>query len=169
MIKIVRYLLLCLLPVFAGCRKELKPAEVDITDPVRHYYPVIQGEQLDVTYEMENISPEPLVIQEIQTTCGCILPLDDLPIVILPDKKGRIRLSYDSSKNTGQVDHIVWLYGNFADSAYREVRFDTNVVPPADYTRDYEQIYRERVHGQRTLHELVNGTPAEKGYYTDYK
>ena len=151
-----------------SCHKDLQPADVEIVDVDRHYYPVVQGEQLDVNYEIENVSKEPLVIQEIQTTCGCLLPLDKLPIVVLPGKKGHVSLTYDSSKNTGEVDHTVWLYGNFTDSAYRELHFDTNVVPPADYTRDYEQIYREKIHGHRTLHELVNGTSSEKGYYTDY-
>lgn len=156
-----------LLTALSSCDKNLEPAEVEIIDPDRHYYPILQGEQLNVNYEIENVSDEPLVIQEIQTTCGCILPMDELPIVILPNKEGRVHLKYDSSKNSGEVDHYVWLYGNFTDSTYRELHFDTNVVPPPDYTRDYEQISRERIHGQRTLHDLVNGNPSEKGYYTD--
>lgn len=155
-----------LLPLLCGCKKELHPVDVEIVDPIRHYYPVVQGEQLDINFEIENISDEPLVIQEIQTTCGCILPLDELPIVVLPDKTGRVHFTYDSSKNTGKVDHTVWLYGNFTDSIYREMHFDTHVVPPADYTRDYEQIYRDKIHGHRSLHELVNGSSTEKGYYT---
>lgn len=153
--------------LFTGCEKELTPVDVDIIDPQRHYYPVVQGENLSVIYELENNSEDPLVIQEIQTTCGCLVPFDKLPIVILPKKKGRVNLRYDSSKNTGAVEHFVWLYGNFVDSTYRELQFDTNVVPPADFTRDYEQIYNERTAGSRTLHELVNGNPSEKGYYTD--
>ena len=151
-----------------GCKKELQPVDVEITDPIRHYYPVVQGEQLAVTYEIENISDQPLVIQEIQTTCGCILPKDELPMVILPDKTGRIRLNYDTTKNTGEVEHYVWVYGNFTDSIWREMHFTTNVVPPADYTRDYEMIYQEKVTGIATaIKDFVDGKSSEKGYYTD--
>lgn len=155
---------ICLL---AACDKQLQPAEVEIIDPVRHYYPVVQGEPLAITYEIENISKEPLVIQEVQTTCGCLVPQDLLPLVVLPNKTGKLNLTFDTTKNTGAVEHFVWLYGNFTDSVYRELMFDTNVVPPADYTRDYEEIYHERNHGSRTIKDMVDGLSSEKGYYTD--
>lgn len=143
------------------------PATVEIVDPQRHYYPVLQGEIMKVSYEIENTSDEPLIIQEIQTTCGCIIPSDELPIVILPKKTGRINLAYNTTKNTGAVDHYIWLYGNFADSAYRELSFDTNVVPPADYTRDYEQLYHEHTTRSGSLRDFIDGFSYEKGYYTD--
>lgn len=154
---------------FVACKeKELKPAEVLITDPDRHYYPVIQGELLPIVYEIENTSKEPLVIQEIQTSCGCIVPTDELPIMVLPNKRGFIRLGYNSNKNTGHVEHQIYLYGNFTDSLYRMLKFDTNVVPPADYTRDYEVLWHEEMErGGFSLRDLVDGSAAEKGYYTD--
>lgn len=154
--------------LLAGCEKKLLPAQVEIIDPVRHYYPVVQGEQLAVSYEIENTSSEPLVIQEVQTTCGCLVPADLLPLVVLPNKTGRLNLTFDTTKNSGAVEHFVWLYGNFTDSTYRELMFDTNIVPPADYSRDYEQLYHERNHGTRTIKDMVDGLSSEKGYYTDH-
>lgn len=155
--------------LLAGCEKKLAPAVVEIVDPLRHYYPVIQGEILGISYEIENISEEPLVIQEIQTTCGCLIPTDDLPIIVLPKKRGRVNLKYETIKNTGVVDHYVWLYGNFSDSTYRELFFDTNVVPPADYTRDYEQLYLDKITGNESvsIRNLVDGYTSDRGYYTD--
>ena len=49
--------------------------------------------------------------------------------------------------------------------------FDTNVVPPSDYTRDYEELYNQEVEagGETTLTDLVDGTSNQKGYYTDEK
>lgn len=139
-----------------------------ITDPDRHYYPVIQGEILPITYEIENISDHPLVVQEIQTSCGCLIPFDDLPIMVLPNKKNTIRLGYNSIKNTGHVEHQVYLYGNFTDSLYRLLTFDTNVVPPADYTRDYEVLYHDQAQKAKLkIEDLVDGNSIEKGYYTD--
>lgn len=159
------------LMIFAACKeKELKPVDIKVNDPYRHYYPVIQGETLPVVYEIENTSKDPLVIQEIQTSCGCIVPSDDLPIMVLPGKKGRVRLAYNSNKNTGFVEHQVYLYGNFTDSVYRLLTFDTHVVPPADYTRDYEERWKnqeERGGDAITLEELVDGKSTQKGYYTD--
>lgn len=153
--------------VLFSCKKELKPATVEIVDQVRHYYPVIQGEILAITYEIENTSNNTLFIRELQTTCGCIIPKDDLPIVILPKRSGKVRLGFDTIKNSGYVEHYVWCYGNFADSTWREMRFTTNVVPPADYVHDYEQLYRDREYRLPTIRELVEGNSADKGYYTD--
>lgn len=157
------------LPLSSCTEKDLEEADVVITDPKnRHYYPVIQGEILPIDYEIENVSDEPLVIQEIQTSCGCLIPYDDLPIMVLPKKKNTVRLGYNSNKNTGYVRHQVYLYGNFKDSTRRVLTFDTNVVPPADYTRDYEVLYHEEA--QRPpikVEDLVDGTSANKGYYTD--
>lgn len=154
--------------LFSCKEKQLNEVDVVIEDPHRHYYPVIQGETLPVHYDIENVSDEPLVIQEIQTSCGCLVPFDDLPIVVLPGKTGRVRLGYNSIKNTGFVEHQVYLYGNFTDSVYRELKFDTHVVPPADYTRDYEELWHEQTQrGDRTLKDLVDGDSSNKGYYTD--
>lgn len=153
--------------LLAGCEKKLKPVDVEITDPKRHYYPVIQGELLGITYDIENVSDSPLFIQEIQTTCGCMFPQDKLPIVILPKQTGKVHFTYNSTKNTGPVEHFAWLYGNFTDSLYRELQFDTNVVPPSDYTRDYEEIYHKVVTKSPDLKDLVDGKSTDKGYYTD--
>ena len=148
--------------------KRLKEADVDIIDMHRHYYPVIQGEILPIRYEIDNLGDVPLVVQEIQTSCGCLIPYDDLPIMVLPGKTNTIRLGYNSIKNTGHVQHQIYLYGNFTDSTYRLLTFDTNVVPPADYTRDYEVLYHEQAgRAHMKLEDLVDGNSIEKGYYTD--
>ena len=158
--------------MIVGCKdKDLAPAEVFITDPDRHYYPVVQGEVLKVEYEIENIGDETLVIKEIQTSCGCLVPYDDLPILVLPNRKNRVRLAYNTIKNMGHVEHQVYLYGNFTDSAYRQLNFDTNVVPASDYIRDYEELWQVQVdkYGGTSIKNLVDGDSSDKGYYTDFK
>ena len=153
--------------ISGACERKLKPVDVEITDPHRHYYPVIQGELLGITYDIENTSDHPLFIREIQTTCGCMFNEDKLPIVILPKQTGKVHFTYNSTKNTGYVEHFAWLYGNFADSLYRELQFDTNVVPPVDYTRDYEELYHNVVTRSDDMKDLVDGRSTDKGYYTD--
>lgn len=150
-----------------SCEKHLKPASVIVVDPIRHYYPVIQGEMMELSYEIENISDNPLFIQELQTTCGCIVPREELPIVILPHKVGIVHLTFNTIKNTGYVDHFVYCYGNFKDSTCVELEFDTNVVPRADYVHDYEQLWQEQTKSSKSIREFVDGMPGQKGYYTN--
>lgn len=156
-----------LLLLFAACEKKLQPASYIIVDPVRHYYPVIQGQMLDVTYEIENTSDHPLFIQEIQTSCGCIVPRDELPVVVLPHKSNFIRTEFNSIKNSGFVSHNIYLYGNFKDTTCVELQFDTNVVPRPDYVRDYEQLYMEQSKSSNPFHGLVGGGKEQKGYFTN--
>ena len=144
--KILTLLALSVL-LFTGCNKRLKPASVIVVNPVLHLYPIPQGELQKILFEIENTSDNPLFIQEIQTTCGCIVPRNELPIVILPHKLGTIHLAYNTIKNTGYVDHFVYCYGNFEGSDCLELEFDTNVVPRADYIRDYEQLFTEKPDG----------------------
>jgi len=152
---------------FVACDKHLKPASVIVVDPVRHYYPVIQGEMMNLSYEIENVSDNPLFIQEMQTTCGCVISRDDLPIVVLPHKVGYIRLTFNTIKNTGYVDHFIYCYGNFQDSTCIELEFDTNVVPRADYVHDYEQLWQEQHTDAKSIRDFVDGMPGQKGYYTN--
>ena len=163
-----RGVLLCTFVLcFVSCDKQLKPASVIVVDPIRHYYPVIQGEMMDLSYEIENTSDNPLFIQELQTTCGCIVSRDELPIVVLPHKKGYVHLTFNTIKNTGYVDHFIYCYGNFQDSTCVELEFDTNVVPRADYVHDYEQLWQEQTKGARSIRDFVDGMPGQKGYYTN--
>ena len=161
------YNLILILLLVSSCEKHLKPASYIIVDPVRHYYPIIQGETLGVTYEIENTSDTPLFIQEVQTSCGCIVPRDELPIVVLPHKSGFVHTDFNTIKNTGYVCHYIYCYGNFNDTTCVELQFDTNVVPNSDYIRDYEQLWTEQNRVNRTILDFVNGDEKHKGYYTD--
>lgn len=147
-----------------SCNKHLKPATILVVDPIRHYYPVIQGDMMEISYKLENTSSNPLFIHEIQTTCGCIVPRAELPLVVLPHKVGFVNVTFNTIKNTGYVDHFIYCYGNFQDTTCIELEFDTNVVPRADYIRDYEQLWHEQAIQQKTP---LDGMEMQKGYYTD--
>ena len=140
----------------------LKPFEL-----IRLVNSTPQGEALKILFEIENTSNNPLFIQEIQTTCGCIIPKNELPIVILPHRMGTIHLAYNTIKNTGYVSHNVYCYGNFKDVDYAEMTFDTNIVPQADYVRDYEELWQEQRKKGVTVREFVDGDMTQKGYYTE--
>ena len=75
-----------------------------------------------------------------------------------------MNLKFNTIKNTGYVNHVVYCYGNFQDTTCVELQFDTNVVPRADYVRDYEQLWHEQNVNQKTV---TDGMESQKGYYTD--
>lgn len=148
------------------CSVVVKDSLNKFNDSIRHYYPVLQGEVLEIDYELENRSDSSLFIQEVQTSCGCLALRDHLPIVILPHKTNFLHLEFDTSKNSGYVAHYVDLYGNFKNADYIELAFDVNIVPPADYHHDYEDVWHEQygsING--AIRDFVNGESSQKGYY----
>ena len=39
--------------------------------------------------------------------------------------------------------HRIRIFGNMLPDGRAELKFDVNVVPDADYTRDYEELYQD--------------------------
>ena len=113
------FLLASLLLVSCRDASELyPPTTIKIIDPVRHYYPVVQGELFEINISVKNTGEHFLRAGET----------------------GYIKIINDSKKNIGYVKHFIKIYGNFPNGE-TEVVFDYNVVPDALYTPDYEEIY----------------------------
>ena len=131
-IYVVCVLLCCLgLP---ACKKNIGLTTVSVADSVRHYYPLIAGQVLNLSYEIENTGNQPLIIRDIQSSCGCIVPLlKQGERMVLPERKARLRFRYESAKNIGYVQHVIRIYGNIHPNGMVKLVFDVNVVPHADY------------------------------------
>lgn len=137
-------LVVAILCIFASCSSENDKAEVLIIDNNRHYYPVVQGNTMDVYFELRDTTRNAVIINEIQTSSGLKLQNAELPITIVPNKPVILYFKYNTNLNVGYVKHDINLYGNFPDSTYRTLRFDVHIVPPADYLHDYEALYSEK-------------------------
>ena len=159
--------------VFGGlssCRQELKPAKYELVDNDRHYYPIRQGKTMDMMFEVRDIDENPLFIQEVQTSVGLTVQ-EEFPVVVLPHKSLLLRVTYDSTKHIGRVNHFINLFGNFersdgklVDTTMVTFNFDINVVPPSDYYHDYEQFYYED-DAKSTIRNAVDGADGARRYY----
>ncbi len=165
--RIVAFFLLALLAVM-GCTRKVQYTTVEIRDPVRHYYPILQGQELTVLVRLENKGKVPLVIKDIQPSCGCIVLESDHEMVVPPERNMLVTLKYDSRKNVGRAEHSVRFWGNISPSGMAEIRFDVNVVPDASYHHDYEEMF-DKEESARLLKKFVDGTGYEGslGYYVD--
>lgn len=114
--------------LFGSCRKNIGMTTVAVADSVRHYYPILAGEILTLSYELENTGEQPLIIRDIQTSCGCIVPQLDSRM-LLPGKKVRLLFKYESAKNIGYVDHTIRIFGNISPKGLCILKFDVNVGP----------------------------------------
>lgn len=151
----------------AACRKVVQPTAIEIKDPVRHYRPIMQGQELEIVFPVTNTGENPLVILDIQSSCGCIVVERKSHVIVPPERTEYVRMKYNSTKNIGLASHIVRLYGNILPNGMAEMKFDVNVVPGADYTRDYEELFRESSLKNGMVNEFIDGQESERGYYVD--
>ena len=157
--------LLTVLAVMISCDYKENLVDVKIVDPVRHYYPIIQGQELNIIIELENKSDNPFKITDILTSCGCVVLKKGALDVIPGQSTGYIELTYDSNKNIGLVNHFIYIYGNLNKVNKLEANFDVHVVPDALYTTDYEELYRTEVEKKGGAKNMVEGDENNKGYY----
>lgn len=162
------FLLLLSLIALAGCTRKVQYTTVEIKDPVRHYYPILQGQELTVMVRLNNLGKVPLVIKDIQPSCGCIVLESDHEMVVPPERFMVVTLKYDSRKNVGKVEHAIRFWGNISPGGMAELRFDVNVVPDASYHHDYEEMYdKEESMGRLKAYLEENGMDSSLGYYVD--
>ncbi|WP_245557708.1 DUF1573 domain-containing protein [Flavobacterium antarcticum] len=158
--------LLMILSVMVSCDYKEQLVDVKIVDPVRHYYPILQGQELNIIIELENKSDSPFKITDILTSCGCVVVKKGTFDVIPAQSTGYLELTYNSNKNIGLVNHFIYIYGNLDKVNKLEANFDVHVVPDALYTPDYEELYRKEVDSKAGTKNAVEGNENEKGYYT---
>lgn len=147
---------------FTSCRKTVGPTHVRAQDSIRHYYPIVQKEELRMVYELTNEGPEPLVVTDIMPSCVAISLESNMPDVIPVGKTERLNFIFHSDMNVGYVSHDIRIYGNILPNGVCKLTFDVHVVRPTLERSDYEEIYFDK----RSLEEvLVDGTLGEKGYW----
>ena len=153
--------------VLVSCSTRVQYTTVEIKDPIRHYYPILQGQDLTVTVRVNNTGKVPLVVKDVQPSCGCIILESDHEFVVPPERSMYVTLHYDSRKNVGKVEHAIRFWGNISPGGMAEMRFDVNVVPDANYHHDYEELY-DKNESARKLKELTKGqSDTRVGYYVD--
>lgn len=86
-----------------------------------------KGEKVEHVYEVTNTGKNPLVISEVKPGCGCTVP-DFTKEPILPGKKGKITLHFDSSSFDGNVQKYADVFAN-VDKAPIKLTFTANIQP----------------------------------------
>ena len=91
---------------------------------------ITQGEKVEHIFQFENTGTSPLIITNVQTTCGCTAtewPREPIP----PGETGKIKVNYDSTGRFGRQNKIVSIVSN-AISPLNQVKITTNVLPAGD-------------------------------------
>lgn len=167
--------ILILIPILAAAlvttscdkllHKELKPTAIGIKDSIRHYYPVVLGDELSITCEITNNGNEPLAITDIQPSNFSIALTSAMPSVIPPGETEYVNFVFHTEKNVGYTEHDIRFFGNILPDGVATLTFDTHIVRPTVDEFDYEEVYFN--HKRDLLDELVDGELGQKGYWVD--
>ena len=152
--------------ILSGCNNEYAITSLEIEDPERLYYPIVQGEKQTISIKITNTGKAPLVIEHVLPSCGCILATYP-KAAIRVGEAGFIELEYNSNKNIGYVELYTTIIANTEPTSHTFL-FKTNVVPNALYTPDYEELYNAEKRDEKgTIQQMVDGKANQKGYIVD--
>lgn len=146
-------------------RKTLEPTAMCIKDSVRHYYPIVLGDELSITCEISNKGTEPLAITDIQPSNFSIELNSPMPSVIPPGGTEMVNFIFHSEKNVGFTEHAIRFFGNIVPDGVAMLTFDTHIVRPTVDKFDYEEVYFDKKRDM--FDELVDGELGQKGYWID--
>ena len=86
-----------------------------------------KGDHVEHVYEVTNTGENPLIISQVKPGCGCTVP-DYTKEPILPGKKGKITLKFDSSNFDGTVQKQAEVYAN-VEKAPIVLSFTADIQP----------------------------------------
>lgn len=86
-----------------------------------------KGDHKEHTYEITNTGKNPLIISQVKPGCGCTVP-DYTKDPIMPGKKGKITLKFDSSNFDGLVNKQAEIYAN-VEKAPMVITFTADIQP----------------------------------------
>ncbi len=78
---------------------------------------IIQGKEIDHEFEFTNTGSAPLVINNVEVTCGCTTPFYPF-IPIEPGERGKISVHFSSKGRLGNQSPTITVYTNTDPSTY---------------------------------------------------
>lgn len=89
---------------------------------------IIQGDKVEETFKFTNTGNEPLIITNVQVTCGCTTPKGYPRDPIAPGGKGEITIGYNSAGRSGRQNKVVTVVSNATNADGAQIMFTANVV-----------------------------------------
>ena len=96
---------------------------------------IVQGDKVEETFKFANTGTEPLIITNVQVTCGCTVPKGWPRDPIMPGAKGEITIAFNSAGKMGKQNKVVTVVSNAANADGAQISFTTNVLEKKGQTQ----------------------------------
>jgi hypothetical protein len=89
---------------------------------------IVQGDKVEHTFYFTNTGNEPLIITNVQVSCGCTTPKGWPRDPIPPKGSGEITVSFNSAGKMGIQNKPVTMVTNAVNPEGNTITFTTNVI-----------------------------------------
>ena len=89
---------------------------------------IFQGDKVEETFKFTNTGTEPLIITNVQVTCGCTTPKGWPRDPIMPGGKAEITIAFNSAGKSGRQNKVVTVVSNAVNTDGSQISFTTNVL-----------------------------------------
>ena len=89
---------------------------------------IVQGDKVEETFKFANTGTEPLIITNVQVTCGCTVPKGWPRDPIMPGGKGELTIAFNSAGKMGKQNKVVTVVSNAVNAEGAQISFTTNVL-----------------------------------------
>ncbi len=95
---------------------------------VHDFGDIVQGDKVEETFHFTNTGTEPLIITNVQVTCGCTTPKGWPRDPIAPGGKGELTVAFNSAGKMGRQNKVVTVVSNAVNGDGSQISFTTNVL-----------------------------------------
>jgi hypothetical protein len=89
---------------------------------------VKQGDRVEHTFTFTNTGTEPLIITNVEVTCGCTTPKGFTRDPIAPGGKSEITVAFNSAGKLGRQNKVVTVVSNAVNAGGNTISFTANVL-----------------------------------------
>lgn len=89
---------------------------------------IFQGDRVEHTFHFTNTGNEPLIITNVQVSCGCTTPKGWPRDPIPPGGSGEITVSFNSAGKMGKQNKPVTLVTNAVNPEGNQITFTTTIL-----------------------------------------
>lgn len=97
-------------------------------DSVKEVGQINEGQVVDISYRFKNTGSKPLVIKNVNVSCGCtVAEKPEQPVA--PGEEGIIKASFNSSGKAGPNSKSIFVIANTEGSGEHKLQFTVDVKP----------------------------------------
>jgi hypothetical protein len=89
---------------------------------------IVQGDKVEKVFKFKNTGNAPLIITNVQVTCGCTTPKGWARDPIEPGHSGEIAIAFNSLGKYGRQNKVITIVSNAANPEGSQISFTANVL-----------------------------------------